>query len=755
MKLLSGKLLVSALICTEVQGFTGLITGRLRSVSLSSSTEDDIKETVKSTASKNSFSLNPKYKEIEVEEYQAYSRCMTPKQLKKEVEAEFEKKPIWKRAVNKVIRTKQKRGALILFRCGQSEFNEKMTFTGWLDPPLTEKGIQQCQQAGRLLVQEGFDPDVVYTSRLQRSISSAWTVLETMDSLYTPVNKSWRLNQRMYGALQGLPMKETINTFGPGVVQAWRNSLKARPPPMSRDDPLHPRHDRRYADLPDDLIPDTESLLECQERTAPVWEHQIKTDIENGKTVLVVGHRDSLRGLLKVIDGISDEDVCDVQVPTGIPFVYRFDENMEIIEPNDTSLTQVHTKSHYLEKPERFQEAIERSKTFDKALELDSGRVKKRSSNLEKALLDLRKLEDGIGPEIRTVLEEEETVELRTDKLEDKAERWSDDDCEFEDFGSVGDPTAEKKDVTVNMVPLDENPTDGKPKSPEGPFVVLIRHGRTPHNNMQLFTGWEDPPLAEGGVEDAKNAGRTLKRHNYEFDIVYTSWLTRAIQTAFYALEVMDQAWLPIIKSWRLNERMYGDLTGKSKKMIANQYGEEQLKKWRRGYTIRPPPTSSYSLSYPGNDERRAKHFKDIRISLSETINRSFEKRRLSVHRKFPKTESLKDCMDRSIPYYTQRIQRDAVEKGKRVLITSHENALRGILMHLCDIPEEAMNQLHLPNGLPLVYNVKGRCISLLDDGSGVDPMEVHDFGPAAKYLFKPCELDDSFFEEMEAEAKK
>jgi 2,3-bisphosphoglycerate-dependent phosphoglycerate mutase len=225
--------------------------------------------------------------------------------------------------------------------------------------------------------------------------------------------------------------------------------------------------------------------------------------------------------------------------------------------------------------------------------------------------------------------------------------------------------------------------------------------------------------------------------------------LTRAIQTAYYALDELDSVFLPIVKSWRLNERMYGALTGKSKKRVANEYGEEQLIKWRRGYTIRPPPTSSYSLSYPGNDERRTRHFKDIRISWRETINRSLEQRQLTLHRKFPKTESLKDCMDRSIPFYTERIREEAVNKGKRVLITSHENAIRGILMYLCDIPEEAMNQLHLPNGLPLVYSVKGKCITLLDDGSGKDPIKAHDFGPAAKYLFKPCELGDDFFDEM------
>jgi 2,3-bisphosphoglycerate-dependent phosphoglycerate mutase len=740
---ISGVLLASFLLSAKVQGFVAG-PGTLRFTSLLVSTKSDIEggavQNSTSPAPRKPSASAPKYKKIEVEEYQEYSRCLSPREEKKEVQSEFVKKPRWKRAIRKLFSRKTKRGALILLRCGQSEFNLNQTFTGWLDPPLTEQGIQQCQVAGRLLVQEGFDPDLVYTSRLQRSIVSAWTILETMDSLFIQVQKTYRLNQRMYGALQGLSKQGITNEFGPEVVKAWRHSLKARPPPLSREDPTHPRNDRRYANLPDDRISDTESLLECQERARQLWDHQIRRDIENGKTVLVVGHQDSLRGLSKVIDGISDKDICDIHIPCGIPIVYRFNEDMEPIEPDDTSLTQVHTRSIFLENPGRLQEALKKNAEWNKASEAD-GTVRKRTNSLEKSLMKLRSVDD------------QDDVQLRSDKKPvERMERWSDDPCEFEQYDDFADFDYGYKDVAVNLVPLDESSTDAKPNQ-EGPFVVLIRHGRTPHNNMKLFTGWEDPPLAEEGVEDAKNAGRLLKLHNIEFDIVYTSWLTRAIQTAFYALEEMNCVWLPIVKSWRLNERMYGDLTGKSKKMIAVEYGEDQLKKWRRGYTIRPPPTSSYSLSYPGNDERRAKHFKDIPISLSETINRSIEKRKLSVHRKFPKSESLKDCMDRSIPFYTQRIQHDAVEKGKRVLITSHENAIRGILMHLCDIPEEAMNQLHLPNGLPLVYNVKGRCITLLDDGSGTDPMDAHDFGPAAKYLFKPCELDDSFFEEMESRA--
>lgn len=138
------------------------------------------------------------------------------------------------------------------------------------------------------------------------------------------------------------------------------------------------------------------------------------------------------------------------------------------------------------------------------------------------------------------------------------------------------------------------------------------------------------------------------------------------------------------------------------------------FQKWRRGFKIQPPPVSSYSLSYPGNDYKRIKYVKDLRISLTETINRSLEAKSLQIHRKFPKTESLWDCIQRSIPFYTQRIVPEAINKGKRVLIVSHENAIRGILMHLCDIPEEAMNQLHLPNGLPLVSKFMQDDITLI-----------------------------------------
>lgn len=177
--------------------------------------------------------------------------------------------------------------------------------------------------------------------------------------------------------------------------------------------------------------------------------------------------------------------------------------------------------------------------------------------------------------------------------------------------------------------------------------------------------------------------------------------------------------------------------TNKSKKMIARIHGHDQFMKWRRGYKIRPPPVHSFAPEYPGNDKRYQKFVNDIRYSVSETLIRSVANKKFTPSRKLPKTESLHDCMKRTIPFLTRNIIPDAVEKDKRVLIASSENAIRGMLMHLCDIPAELISQLNIPNGVPLIYDMKSRTVKLLDDGSGVRTADKYDFGPAADYLFK------------------
>jgi 2,3-bisphosphoglycerate-dependent phosphoglycerate mutase len=196
-------------------------------------------------------------------------------------------------------------------------------------------------------------------------------------------------------------------------------------------------------------------------------------------------------------------------------------------------------------------------------------------------------------------------------------------------------------------------------------------------------------------VISRENNSSSTPHSLFRFDVVYTSWLSRALETAWYVMDEMDSLWLPIVKTWRLNERMYGELTGLSKQMVRQRHGEKQFKAWRRGFDVRPPAVSSFSQNYPGNDPRY-RYIRDVRYSVKESAIRSIEKGKPVLVRKLPKTESLKDCMDRTIPYFVERIAKDAIDQNKRVLISSSENAIRGLLMHLCDIPESEITGLEV-----------------------------------------------------------
>ena len=196
---------------------------------------------------------------------------------------------------------------------------------------------------------------------------------------------------------------------------------------------------------------------------------------------------------------------------------------------------------------------------------------------------------------------------------------------------------------------------------------------------------------------------------------------------------------------------MYGALTGLSKKMIRQRHGAEKFMKWRRGFDDRPPPISSFSSYYPGNDDRYVSNVNDVRYSVFETLIRSISHRRFELHRKFPKAESLKDCMERTIPYFKNKILPSSIESGKNVLIASSENAIRGLLMYLCEIPPERIHEVEIPTGLPLIFDVKKKCIQLLQDeesyrleqelGSSFDPIARYDFGTSPELLFRPCDF--------------
>jgi 2,3-bisphosphoglycerate-dependent phosphoglycerate mutase len=217
---------------------------------------------------------------------------------------------------------------LVLLRHGQSVWNEENRFTGWTDVDLTEQGISEAREAGRLLKQEGITFDIADTSVLKRAIRTLWLVLDEMDLMWIPVRRSWRLNERHYGALQGLNKSETADEYGIEQVEIWRRSYATLPPPLDRDDPRFPGHDRRYAHLSADELPQTECLKDTVERFLPYWKETIAPDVSRGQRVLIAAHGNSLRALVKYLDGVSDDDIVALNIPTGVPLVYELEDDL-------------------------------------------------------------------------------------------------------------------------------------------------------------------------------------------------------------------------------------------------------------------------------------------------------------------------------------------------------------------------------------------------------------------------------------------
>src|SRR5262245_35807131 len=220
---------------------------------------------------------------------------------------------------------------LVLLRHGESTWNRENRFTGWTDVDLSDKGLDEARESGRLLRDAGFVFDVAYTSVLKRAIRTCWIALDELNLLWIPVEKNWRLNERHYGALQGLNKAETAAKHGEAQTKIWRRSYDIPPPPLSPDDPRHPRHDPRYAQLPASDQPGTESLKDTVARFLPYWHETIAPAIRSGRRVLIAAHVNSLRALVKYLDGISDADIAELNIPTGIPLVYELDANLKPI----------------------------------------------------------------------------------------------------------------------------------------------------------------------------------------------------------------------------------------------------------------------------------------------------------------------------------------------------------------------------------------------------------------------------------------
>jgi 2,3-bisphosphoglycerate-dependent phosphoglycerate mutase len=237
---------------------------------------------------------------------------------------------------------------LVLLRHGESTWNKENRFTGWTDVDLTETGRDEAARAGDLLKDGGYVFDIVYTSVLTRAIRTMFIALDRMTLLWIPVVKSWRLNERHYGALQGLNKAETAAKHGEAQIKVWRRSYDVPPPPLTPDDERHPSHDPRYASLKPSDLPATECLKDTVARFLPLWHCEIAPAVKSGKRVLIAAHGNSLRALVKYLDNISDEEIVELNIPTGIPLVYELDDDLKPL------------RSYYLGDPEEAKKAAER-----------------------------------------------------------------------------------------------------------------------------------------------------------------------------------------------------------------------------------------------------------------------------------------------------------------------------------------------------------------------------------------------------------
>jgi 2,3-bisphosphoglycerate-dependent phosphoglycerate mutase len=236
---------------------------------------------------------------------------------------------------------------LVLIRHGQSTWNKENRFTGWTDVPLSEQGVKEACEAGKVLKEKGFQFKVAYTSYLNRAIKTLWLILEEMNLMWIPVYNTWRLNEKHYGNLQGLNKLEMAEKFGDEQVLLWRRSYDTAPPPIPLDDPRHPKHEARYAGLNPEDIPSTEALKHTEERIVPYWISDISKSLKEHGEVLVAAHGNSLRGIVKYLKNMGQDEILNFNIPTGIPYVFEFDDDLKL------------TKDYFVGDPEEIRKLME------------------------------------------------------------------------------------------------------------------------------------------------------------------------------------------------------------------------------------------------------------------------------------------------------------------------------------------------------------------------------------------------------------
>lgn len=582
---------------------------------------------------------------------------------------------------------------LVLVRHGQSEWNLANRFTGWVDVDLTEQGILEAREAGRLLAAAGLEIDEVHTSLMRRAIRSAVLMLSTLNQCWLPVRKHLELNEQHAGLLTGENKVSCAQKWGVDQVMAWRRNFEDPPPEIAADSAIQRAiaTDRRYDAA---RVPSRECLSAVSRRVAGLWEGTIAPALQEGRTVLVVTHGNTLRALVAYLDGLAPEDVYHVDLPTATPLLYEFDADGAGAEAPVAGLRHAREHGVWGER-----EGAARHGRFL----VDESRVRAAQQAMRQQVLQdiaysmvTAPTEDGeiktafTAPEARQRLSmiEGEGYTVRqtppayffqeSERLEEQAR------SDLEEF---------RLSTRLLKVP-------GQKKRVRC-ALVLLRHGQSAFNHDKIFTGWADPDLTNRGREEARLAGKMLKVAGVErIAMVHTSLLKRAIKTAWLALDEMDLQWTPVQNTWRLNERNYGELQGRVKADCVKAHGLKQVQRWRRGFSDRPPPWSD--------------------ATLVETIDRRYDLYRGGDFP--PRSESLEDCQQRLRPFLygelgeSMRAAVDAAladaEAGggeyevPTVLVVASENVLRGLVMEIEGMTQEQIPLVDVPYAVPLVYQL-------------------------------------------------
>ena len=575
------------------------------------------------------------------------------------------------------MKVQPKRPTLVLLRHGQSEWNRANLFTGWVDVDLTQEGIREARQAGQVLCKQNLKINKVYTSLLKRAVRTSCLLLSVLNQTYTPILKDVRLNEQHPGALCGQNKRQLAEKYGANQVMQWRRSWDNAPPHIDASSPLQLSiaQDVRYSSLC--TVPSGESLRECCDRVNSLWEEELKPALQAGQTVIVVSHGNTLRGLIKAIDSISDEDIYEVDLPTAAPLVYSLDEQLRPIGCHGTWGDRgPPRRGRFLlseEKIRRAQYAMRQQVLRDISVtSLGDAAV---GETYTAPMANSRLVEfDGYTFNVRqrppSFYESLKPAAIeRVARREYEQWRWANIES--------GDTVVSGHKKRVRCV------------------LILVRHGRSEQNAADLFSGWSDSELTSRGREQARIAGKILSEAGIKsFEKVYTSVLTRAVKSAWLMLDEMDLQWTPMHLCWRLNERHYGALQGRDKKDCVREFGLMQVQRWRRGLHDRPPEWSA--------------------CLASDTIDRRYNQVKSD---ELPSSESLADCLARLGPFLEQELwpdMRTAVSEAHAdrdncdpvvptFCVVSSENLIRALIMQTENLTADEVAMFNVPHATPLV----------------------------------------------------